>query len=223
MPVKKNSFSKLKLVHQVPYPSILEKNSSAPILDKLNSAFFCSLFKPFKMKTQSYLMFSFLTSLFLSACSSIPQGATAVSPFEKEKYLGKWYEIARMDFKFEKNLNNTTAEYGVREDGKISVTNRGYNYVTHEWEEAVGKAKFAGAENVAMLKVSFFGPFYAGYNVIALDENYTYALVAGKDTSYLWILSREKSIPDTIKSEYLQIAKDLGYKTDELIWVEHNK
>ena len=161
--------------------------------------------------------------LSLSACSTIPQGASAVSPFEKEKYLGKWYEIARMDFKFEKNLNNTTAEYGIREDGKISVTNKGYNYVTNEWKEAVGKAKFVDDENVAMLKVSFFGPFYAGYNVIALDENYNYALVAGKDLSYLWILSRETSIPDTIKEAYLKIAQEIGYNTDELIWVEHNK
>jgi apolipoprotein D and lipocalin family protein len=175
------------------------------------------------MKITTLLCFSFLATLFFNACSSIPQGATAVSPFEKEKYLGKWYEIARMDFKFEKNLNNTTAEYGVREDGKISVTNKGFNYVTQEWTEAIGKAKFTGDEDVAMLKVSFFGPFYAGYNVIALDKDYTYALVAGKDVSYLWILSRETTIPESVKADYLKIAQDLGYQTDELIWVEHNK
>lgn len=175
------------------------------------------------MKANAQLFLSLMTFLLLGACSSIPQGATAVSPFEKEKYLGKWYEIARMDFKFEKNLNNTTAEYGLREDGKISVTNRGYDYVKQEWKEAVGKAKFVDDENTAKLKVSFFGPFYAGYNVIALDENYTYALVAGKDLSYLWILSRETSIPDSVKNDYLKIAEDLGYKTEELIWVKHGK
>lgn len=181
------------------------------------------LCKKNNMKITTLLSFSFLVTLFFSACSSIPQGATAITPFEKEKYLGKWYEIARMDFKFEKNLNNTTAEYAVREDGKISVTNKGYNYVTGEWKEAVGKAKFAGDENIAMLKVSFFGPFYSGYNVIALDENYTYALVAGKDLSYLWILSRATTVPESVITEYLKIAQELGYHTDELIWVEHNK
>lgn len=174
------------------------------------------------MKIQ-HLLFVFISVMMFNSCSSIPKGATAVSPFEKEKYLGLWYEIARLDFKFEKNLNNTTAEYGIREDGKISVTNRGYNYVKDEWKEAVGKAKFVEDENVAKLKVSFFGPFYAGYNVIALDENYQYALVAGKDLGFLWILSRETTIPDDVKNQYLNIAQNIGFETDDLIWVEHNK
>lgn len=161
-------------------------------------------------------------ALTMSACAKIPKEAVAVKNFEKEKYLGTWYEIARMDFRFEKNLNNTTANYSVNEDGTIKVLNKGYNYVKKEWSEAIGKAKFRGDETVAMLKVSFFGPFYAGYNVIALDSEYTYALVVGKDLGYLWILSREKTIPEAVKLEYLDIAKDLGYKTDDLIWVEHN-
>ncbi|MCL4165473.1 UNVERIFIED_CONTAM: hypothetical protein GTU68_043952, partial [Idotea baltica] len=105
------------------------------------------------------------------ACATIPKGATAVQPFDKADYLGKWYEIARLDFKFEKNLNNTTAEYSLREDGKIKVLNQGFNTVKEEWNKAVGKAKFVGDENIAKLKVSFFGPFYAGYNVIAIDAD----------------------------------------------------
>jgi len=156
------------------------------------------------------------------ACAKIPKEAVAVDNFEKEKYLGKWYEIARLDFRFEKDLNNTTANYSVNEDGSIKVTNRGYNYVKKEWDEAIGKAKFRGDESVAMLKVSFFGPFYSGYNVIALDSEYTYALVAGKNLDYLWILSRETTIPEAVKKEYLDIAEELGYKTSDLIWVEHN-
>lgn len=162
--------------------------------------------------------------MFFNSCStSIPANATAVQNFEKEKYLGKWYEIARMDFRFEKDLNNTTAEYSVREDGKIKVDNKGYNYVKKEWSQAIGKAKFADKEDVAMLKVSFFGPFYTGYNVIALDADYQYALVAGKNTDYLWILSREKTIPENIKTEYLKIAEEIGYKISDLVWVEHDK
>lgn len=165
-----------------------------------------------------------IVSIFaFNSCASIPKGATAVKPFDKEKYLGKWYEIARLDFKFERDLNNTTTNYSINKDGSIRVENRGYNYKTNQWKQAVGKAKFRADENEAALKVSFFGPFYTGYNVIALDNAYKYALVAGKDLGYLWILSRETKIPETVKQNYLKMAADLGYKTAELIWVEHNK
>lgn len=159
----------------------------------------------------------------LYSCATIPKGATAVTPFNKEKYLGKWYEIARLDFKFEKNLNNTTAEYSLRKDGKIKVDNNGYNVKTQKWKQAIGKAKFVGDENVAKLKVSFFGPFYSGYNVIAIDAEYKYALIFGKNTDYMWILSHETTIPENIKNDYLKIAKEIGYNTEELIWVEHNE
>ena len=157
------------------------------------------------------------------SCITIPKGAIPVKPFDKEKYLGKWYEIARMDFRFERNLNNTTADYSINNDGSIKVDNRGFNYKTNKWKQAIGKAKFIGEDNVAKLKVSFFGPFYSGYNVIALDKEYKYALVAGKNLYYLWILSRETTIPEDVKQKYLKIAEELGYKTSELIWVEHNK
>jgi len=158
----------------------------------------------------------------LNIWSSIPKGATPVKPFDKGKYLGKWYEIARLDFHFERDLNNTTAEYSLNENGTIKVVNRGYNYVEKKWTEAVGKAKFAGDTNVGMLKVSFFGPFYSGYNVIALDKDYKYALVAGESLKYLWILAREKTIPDDVKRNYLDIARKVGYEVSELIWVEHD-
>lgn len=159
----------------------------------------------------------------LSSCKSIPKGATPVRPFESSRYLGKWYEIARIDFKHEKNLNNTTAEYSLNDNGTFKVVNKGYNFVKDKWETAEGKAKFRGDENVAALKVSFFGPFYSGYNVIALDEQYRYALVAGKDLDYLWILARDKAIPEEVKNNYLKIASDAGYDTSRLIWVEHDK
>jgi len=167
------------------------------------------------------IIFTMVFSLF--SCSSIPKGISAVTPFEKERYLGKWYEIARFDFKFEKGLNNTSAEYSIRDDGKIKVTNRGYDYEKKTWKEAVGKAKFVGDENVAMLKVSFYGPFYAGYNVIAIDSEYKYALVAGSNLKYLWILSREKTIPEDIKKNYLKKTEKLGFNATNLLWVEHNK
>jgi apolipoprotein D and lipocalin family protein len=145
-----------------------------------------------------------------------------VTSFNKSKYLGKWYEIARLDFYFERGLNNTSAFYELNEDGSIKVVNRGYDAEKKKWKESVGKAKFVGKDDVGMLKVSFFGPFYGGYNVIALDSNYQYALVAGDELSYLWILSRQKTIPDSIKKEYLQIAQQIGFKTNELVWVKHD-
>ena len=159
----------------------------------------------------------------LLSCSTISKRVTAVKSFNKARYLGKWYEIARMNFRFERNLNNTTANYSLNADGKsIKVLNRGFDYTTHKWKEATGKAKFVGDETTAMLNVSFFGPFYSGYNVIAIDSEYRYALVAGKNLKYLWILARETTIPDTIKQEYLSLAEKYGFKTSELIWVEHN-
>lgn len=159
----------------------------------------------------------------LFSCATIPKGAVAVEPFEKEKYLGKWYEIARMDFKFEKNLNNTTATYSLNNNGSIKVDNQGYNTKKEKWTQAIGKAKFVGDEDVGKLKVSFFGPFYSGYNVIAIDKDYQYALVAGKSLKYLWILSRETEIPMNVKNKYLKIAEDIGYNTSELLWITHDK
>jgi len=176
------------------------------------------------MKLKKIVLNLTITGIFLlNACSNIPNGVKAVQPFDKQKYLGKWYEIARLDFRFEKNLNNTTANYSINNDGSIKVDNQGFNYKTMKWEQAIGKAKFVGNNNVAMLKVSFFGPFYSGYNVIALDSEYKYALVAGKNLNYLWILSRDTTIPENVKQNYLKTAENYGFKTSSLLWIEHNK
>ena len=120
-------------------------------------------------------------------------------------------------------MDNTTAEYSLNDNGTIKVDNRGYNYKKGKWQQAIGKAKFVGDENVAMLEVSFFGPFYSGYNVIAIDKDYKYALIAGASLKYLWILSRETSIPKDIKENYLKIAQGIGYNTNELLWIKHDK
>jgi len=156
----------------------------------------------------------------LVSCVSIPKDASAVKPFEKDRYLGKWYEIARMDFKFEKNLNQVTADYSSNPDGSIRVDNRGFNYKKKEWKESIGKAKFVKGPDVARFKVSFFGPFYSGYNVIAIDPAYKHALVVGNNLKYLWILSREKTIPAAVREDYLKQATALGYEVDNLVWTE---
>lgn len=160
--------------------------------------------------------------LVMNSCNSLPKGLKTIQDFDKNKYLGSWYEIARLDFVFEKNLNNTTAEYSLNEDGSIKVVNRGYNFIKNKYVASTGKVKFAGDSNEGKLKVSFFGPFYSGYNIIALDSDYKYALVAGESLKYLWLLSREKTMPNNIKEAYLKTAEDLGYNTSELIWVKHN-
>lgn len=161
------------------------------------------------------VLFSFFT-----ACRSVPKGVQPVTAFNKEKYLGTWYEIARFDYKFERGLDNVSATYTQNASGKIRVENRGYNSVTGKWEVAVGKAKPAGDATVGALKVSFFGPFYSGYNVIAIDKDYKYALVAGKSRDYLWFLSREKTMPEEVKSDYLEKAQALGFDTTKLLWIQ---
>ncbi len=168
--------------------------------------------------------FSFLSvATLLGACASIPKNATPVNNFDVERYLGIWYEIARLDFRFERNLNNVSAQYALDRNGNVTVKNSGYNYRKEQWKKAEGIAKFRGIKTEAALKVSFFGPFYSGYNVIAIDDNYRYALVAGKNLDYLWILSRSKHTPDDIKTQYLQLAKSIGYDTASLIWVTHDR
>ncbi len=156
-------------------------------------------------------------------CAAASHPYKGVAGFEKGKYLGKWYEIARLDFRFERDLNNTTAEYALRTDGKISVLNKGFNFKKSKWDSATGKARFRGSDSVGELDVSFFGPFYAEYNVIALDSAYRYALVAGKNTDYLWILSRTRTIPPDVRRDYLGIAEQFAFDTTKLIWVEHDK
>jgi len=163
-----------------------------------------------------------LVTLNLFACVSIPKGAVAVKPFDKEKYLGTWHEIARFDFTFERGLSHVTANYSIQAPGLIKVDNKGFQDAKSKWKESIGRAKFVEAEDVGRLKVSFFGPFYAGYNIIAIDDQYRYALIAGDNLSYLWILSREKTIPEAVKADYLAKAKALGYDTDKLIWTKQD-
>jgi apolipoprotein D and lipocalin family protein len=176
-----------------------------------------------KKKILIYLLIISVTMLGLISCATIPKNATAVKSFDKEKYLGKWYEVARFDFKFEKNLNNTTAVYSLNEDGSIKVDNKGYNSVKKQWTQSIGKAKFVGQETTAMLKVSFFGPFYGGYNVLAIDMQYKYALIAGGSLKYLWLLSRETTMPEDVKAKYLGIAESVGYDITKLLWIKHDK
>jgi len=158
----------------------------------------------------------------LTACTGVPENVSPVGNFDAEKYAGKWYEIARLDHSFEQGLSNVTATYTLREDGGIDVVNRGFSKEEGEWDEAKGKAFFVKNNTTGHLKVSFFGPFYASYVVMALDkEEYQYALVTGPDKDYLWILAREQQLSDAVREKLLAIANQHGYDTDRLIWVSH--
>ena len=160
----------------------------------------------------------------LNSCAiGLPKGTEAVTNFKADKYLGKWYEIARFDYVFEKNMDQVTATYSKKENGNLKVDNRGYDYVKNKWKESVGEAKFVKNPSIAELKVSFFKPIWGSYNVIDIDEDYKYALVVGNNLDYLWILSREKTIPESYKQRFLAKAKSLGFKTDDLIWVKHSE
>jgi apolipoprotein D and lipocalin family protein len=174
----------------------------------------------FSMK---HLIIIILFSLLFISCVGIPEGIQPVQNFDVKRYLGTWYEIARLDHSFERGLNNISATYTLRDDGGIDVLNRGFDNKKNKWKEAKGKAHFIGEKTVASLKVSFFGPFYGGYNVIALDkDHYSYAMVCGPDRSYLWILSREKALDKEILDKLIERARRLGFDTDKLIFVAHN-
>lgn len=156
----------------------------------------------------------------LSACAGKPDGVEPVSNFDSARYLGKWYEIARLDHRFERGLSQVSAEYSKREDGSIRVLNRGYDEEKREWKDTEGKAKFVEGPTVGYLKVSFFGPFGGSYVVTDLDPEYRHALVTGNDRSYLWILSRTPTMDEATKKRLLDKAQALGYDTSKLIWVK---
>ena len=159
----------------------------------------------------------------MMGCTGIPEGTQPVKGFELDRYLGTWYEIARMDHKFERGLSNVTAEYRLKDDGGVRVLNRGFNTDKAAWKEAEGKAYFVKARDEGHLKVSFFGPFYGSYIVFDLDKtNYQYAFVSGYNTSYLWLLSRTPTISKEVKEQFIKKAKALGFDTDNLIFAEHN-
>lgn len=164
-----------------------------------------------------------ILTLFLSGCLGMPESVKPVTSFEVHNYLGKWYEVARLDHSFEEGLSQVTAEYRLRDDGGISVLNRGFSAAENKWKEAEGKAYFVNNASEGYLKVSFFGPFYGSYVIFALgSKNYEYAFVSGPNTDYLWFLARTPTVEQSIIDTFIQMAKERGFETDRLIWVEQN-
>jgi apolipoprotein D and lipocalin family protein len=159
----------------------------------------------------------------LISCTAVPKGLAPVEGFDIESYLGKWYEIGRLDHTFERNMSNVSATYTVDDSGDIAVVNRGYKADTGEWKSIQGVARPIGNDSTGSLKVSFFGPFYGGYHIIDLDrQNYSYAMVVGPSRSYFWILSRERVMDEELYKELVTKAAAYGIDTKKLIRVEQN-
>lgn len=165
-----------------------------------------------------------LVCVLVSGCVALPDGIEPVRDFELSRYLGTWYEIARLDHSFERGLSRVTADYSLREDGGVRVVNRGYKKATGEWKEAVGRAYFVGSPTLGRLRISFFGPFYGGYNIIALNRNdYQWAMICGPSRDYLWILARQPQLDAEVLETLTTRADSLGFATNELIRVVHDQ
>jgi apolipoprotein D and lipocalin family protein len=161
-------------------------------------------------------------AIMTAACTGVPKGLVPVTGFEPERYLGKWYEIARLDHSFERNLSRVSATYTRADNGDILVRNMGFDAQSGAWKQVEGRARFLENESVGSLKVSFFGPFYGGYHIIALDrQHYSYAMVAGPSRSYLWILGRNTTLDESIYADLVARAQAWGFDTSQLIRVDH--
>lgn len=159
----------------------------------------------------------FLLLCMVCGCTKLTVDNSVVDSLDVNRYLGEWYEIARYDHRFERGMENTRAIYSMRDDGMIDVINTGVK--DGERKESKGKAKLT--DTPALLRVSFFGPFYSDYRVMMLDADYQYALIGSGSDDYLWILSRKPSLPDTVKPQVIKEAQRRGYDTSKLIWVRH--
>jgi apolipoprotein D and lipocalin family protein len=156
-------------------------------------------------------------TLMMLGCTGLPKGIHPVQGFELKRYLGQWHEVARLDHGFERGLTQVTATYSLRDDGSVRVLNRGWDAAKGSWKEAEGRAVFMGATSEGRLKVSFFGPFYGAYTVIALNPE-RYSMICGPDRSYFWILSRDPKLDSKTLDALLGQARALGFATDHLIY-----
>ena len=139
-----------------------------------------------------------------------------VQTFDVTRFMGKWYEIARYDHRFEEGMNRVTATYTLLDNGRIEVLNAGYK--DGKYKEIKGRAKQPDAADPGKFKVSFFLWFYADYYVLDIDPDYRYVLVGSSSDKYLWIMSREAALPDNVLQELLDKLRRRGYDTDRLVF-----
>ncbi len=162
-------------------------------------------------------LFASIIAILFAGCGNAQKiDNTPVAALDLQRYLGDWYEIARFDHSFERGLDFCKANYALREDGKIAVTNTGIK--DGKPKTSNGKAK--PTDTPALLRVSFFGPFYSDYRVMLLDNDYQWALIGSGSAKYLWILSRTPKLPQATLDTILAEAQRRGYDTSKLIWVK---
>ena len=158
-----------------------------------------------------------LVALAVTGCTRLPEGIRPVQGFNLQRYLGEWHEVARLDHRFERGLTRVTATYSLNADGSVKVLNRGWNAAKGRWKEAEGRAVFVNSSQEGRLKVSFFGPFYGAYTIIALEPE-RYSMICGPDRSYFWILSREPRLDPATLQGLIAQAKAQGFATEQLIY-----
>ncbi|MDO6500122.1 lipocalin family protein [Photobacterium sanguinicancri] len=163
-----------------------------------------------------------LSLLLLAGCTYIPDGIEPVKSFNLSRFLGQWYEVARLDHSFESGLSEVSATYTQRDDQGLNVINRGYSKEKNQWNEAIGKGYFVDNTDIGHLKVSFWGPFYSSFVIFELGENYDYAFVAGYSKDYLWLLSRTPQVDPHILKKFIADAERKGFDTSKLVMVKHS-
>ena len=163
-------------------------------------------------------IFLFLFLFFLGCGNNHIEKVESVKNFDITKYIGKWYEIARIDNSFEKNCNFVTADYSLRNDGGIDVVNK---CTKDDGKEKVanGVGYFVKENSVGLLKVSFFRPFYGNYNIILLADDYSYSVVSSGE-KYLWILSRSCTLDQKVLDDILIKLRNLNLKVENLIYTK---
>lgn len=165
-----------------------------------------------------YLSLIMIMGLFLVSCVGSTSHIAPVKNFELEKYMGIWYEIIRLPHSFENGLTDVSATYKIKDDGEISVLNKGYRKDSDKWTSVEGYAYFKGDKKTGELEVVFFWPFAGDYKVIYLDNEYKYAVVTGSTMSYFWLLSRTPDVDQVTIDKFISMAKSWGFETDKFIY-----
>ena len=163
-----------------------------------------------------FVLFTMLAGILASCNSTLSVDNTPVAHLDLNRYLGEWYEIARFDHRFERGMEHTKASYALNEDGTVRVINSGIK--NGKLKEAEGKAKLT--DTPALLRVSFFGPFYGDYRVMLLDKDYRYVLIGSGSDDYLWILSRTPKLSENDIITILEEARRRRYDIGRLLWVK---
>ena len=170
----------------------------------------------------------FLISGFVSSIAVVLTGCTttsdiaAVRDFEPDRYMGTWYEIARLPQYFERDLDEVKARYTLNDDGTIEVENSGVRDGNVQSITGKARLKYPDANPLSgELRVSFFWPFYSDYRVIELAPDYSYAVVTAGSRDYLWVLARRPTMEKAQLDGILNRAKEHGFDIGELEYPVH--